>query len=1059
MSTITSEIKLRIKTEGDAALTGLGAKLNSLANQATASSQTFKGLAAELRNVQSTTVQSTNNLKAYSASWRELAGSVDIASKEFREARIEAARLDAQIAKAEGRKGRGGRIAGAAQTVGAIAASGVFGGPEGALGAGIGAIAGGPMGAAVGGAIGAQVGQLRQALGATGEYVAELSKLQIALAGVSRNSNEYEKNLSAVSRLSDQFLIPLKDTTQQYTKLQASVVGAGMETKQTETVFKGISAAILATGGTTEDLNSALRATSQVFSKGKVSAEELRQQIGERLPGAFTIFASSMGKTPEELDKALERGEVTLEDFIKFSEDLFKRYGKTAKIIAEAPQNAGARLKLALDKINQDVGRLTQPIGATFQTLGEEMLKGLSPVLKAFADLIDAPKQLAKERLPQIERQLKEANSQLIQARKFKGGLYGDSSLFGLINQKDEESILKTMKKLKGEEALLKAQIDQIGSATDDTRRQKKAEEEKAITTIKEKAIIQLRELEEKTINDLADLREKQIQRALDLERQIADQRLKVEREIQDLRQENVYAGEDFQYLEEFRKLQGLGESTAALDIGQKTRESIRAFDKERIQIQRTSEDESQQRQKTLEAFKKTNADEIGRIQLNYTRQSSNILQKAGDELKKAMKEGAQELRQSVMQSVIRFMRVELGYPAQPSDAPLTAPPAPVLPPPANLRPTNQQANSAAAGVGMQITSSMTRPIPSSQQIGQPALDRNGRIVVQPFAGVQTETQRLSESQESKNKLELQKKASKFLKEQKEQQTAILAPLQNQDKLYKEQAENRQRLNELIRGGATPALAEEYLQIEKIGTERRKGLEAFGDELKKQINLNGLTKEQLEYRENLINQNNTYILGIDEAINKTKALAAENERVKTTQAEIKQLWDGISETIGGGVGQAVDLLIKGTEDFGTSLQNIASGILKDIASQIARMLVIQPIVAGLKSLFPFANGGIMTSQGPMPLKRYAAGGIANSPQLAMYGEGRMPEAYVPLPDGRRIPVAMQGGGGATSVVVNVDAGGTSVQGNAPRGDQLGKALSAAVQAELIKQRRPGGLLA
>jgi tape measure domain-containing protein len=1059
MSTITSEIKLRIKTEGDAALTGLGAKLNSLANQATASSQTFKGLAAELRNVQSTTVQSTNNLKAYSASWRELAGSVDIASKEFREARIEAARLDAQIAKAEGRKGRGGRIAGAAQTVGAIAASGVFGGPEGALGAGIGAIAGGPMGAAVGGAIGAQVGQLRQALGATGEYVAELSKLQIALAGVSRNSNEYEKNLSAVSRLSDQFLIPLKDTTQQYTKLQASVVGAGMETKQTETVFKGISAAILATGGTTEDLNSALRATSQVFSKGKVSAEELRQQIGERLPGAFTIFASSMGKTPEELDKALERGEVTLEDFIKFSEDLFKRYGKTAKIIAEAPQNAGARLKLALDKINQDVGRLTQPIGATFQTLGEEMLKGLSPVLKAFADLIDAPKQLAKERLPQIERQLKEANSQLIQARKFKGGLYGDSSLFGLINQKDEESILKTMKKLKGEEALLKAQIDQIGSATDDTRRQKKAEEEKAITTIKEKAIIQLRELEEKTINDLADLREKQIQRALDLERQIADQRLKVEREIQDLRQENVYAGEDFQYLEEFRKLQGLGESTAALDIGQKTRESIRAFDKERIQIQRTSEDESQQRQKTLEAFKKTNADEIGRIQLNYTRQSSNILQKAGDELKKAMKEGAQELRQSVMQSVIRFMRVELGYPAQPSDAPLTAPPAPVLPPPANLRPTNQQANSAAAGVGMQITSSMTRPIPSSQQIGQPVLDRNGRIVVQPFAGVQTETQRLSESQESKNKLELQKKASKFLKEQKEQQTAILAPLQNQDKLYKEQAENRQRLNELIRGGATPALAEEYLQIEKIGTERRKGLEAFGDELKKQTNLNGLTKEQLEYRENLINQNNTYILGIDEAINKTKALAAENERVKTTQAEIKQLWDGISETIGGGVGQAVDLLIKGTEDFGTSLQNIASGILKDIASQIARMLVIQPIVAGLKSLFPFANGGIMTSQGPMPLKRYAAGGIANSPQLAMYGEGRMPEAYVPLPDGRRIPVAMQGGGGDTNVVVNVDAGGTSVQGNAPRGDQLGKALSAAVQAELIKQRRPGGLLA
>lgn len=59
----------------------------------------------------------------------------------------------------------------------------------------------------------------------------------------------------------------------------------------------------------------------------------------------------------------------------------------------------------------------------------------------------------------------------------------------------------------------------------------------------------------------------------------------------------------------------------------------------------------------------------------------------------------------------------------------------------------------------------------------------------------------------------------------------------------------------------------------------------------------------------------------------------------------------------------------------------------------------------------FATGGIMTDRGPLPLRRYAGGGVANSPQLAMFGEGRQPEAYVPLPDGRSIPVAMRGGGG------------------------------------------------
>lgn len=76
----------------------------------------------------------------------------------------------------------------------------------------------------------------------------------------------------------------------------------------------------------------------------------------------------------------------------------------------------------------------------------------------------------------------------------------------------------------------------------------------------------------------------------------------------------------------------------------------------------------------------------------------------------------------------------------------------------------------------------------------------------------------------------------------------------------------------------------------------------------------------------------------------------------------------------------------------------------------------------------FANGGIMSSSGSLPLKKYAAGGIADSPQLAVFGEGRMKEAYVPLPDGRSIPVTMsmsgagkgEGGSGQfPNVVVNV----------------------------------------
>ena len=159
----------------------------------------------------------------------------------------------------------------------------------------------------------------------------------------------------------------------------------------------------------------------------------------------------------------------------------------------------------------------------------------------------------------------------------------------------------------------------------------------------------------------------------------------------------------------------------------------------------------------------------------------------------------------------------------------------------------------------------------------------------------------------------------------------------------------------------------------------------------------------------------------------------------------------------------IDGLTNAIVEFATtgkaSFKEFAVSVLKDLSAMLIKFAIFKAIGSLFPGLTGFANGGIMTGDGPMPLKTYARGGIANSPQLAMFGEGSMPEAYVPLPDGRRIPVAMQGGGGGnTTVNVSVDAKGTSVQGNAGQGEQLGRAISQAVQAELVKQKRPGGLL-
>jgi hypothetical protein len=201
------------------------------------------------------------------------------------------------------------------------------------------------------------------------------------------------------------------------------------------------------------------------------------------------------------------------------------------------------------------------------------------------------------------------------------------------------------------------------------------------------------------------------------------------------------------------------------------------------------------------------------------------------------------------------------------------------------------------------------------------------------------------------------------------------------------------------------------------------------------------------------------------------ALDASNAKGDKTFGEsfkekVKGYTDSVKD-LGGALGSiAVDALTN-LED--RLLEFVTTGKLKfkefiaSVLSDLAKLALRLAIVNTIKAIFPgagFAMGGIMTNDGPVPLKKYARGGIANSPQVALYGEGSMPEAYVPLPDGRRIPVAMQGGGGGnTTVNVSVDAKGSQVQGNAGQGEKLGRAISQAVQAELIKQRRPGGLLA
>ena len=94
----------------------------------------------------------------------------------------------------------------------------------------------------------------------------------------------------------------------------------------------------------------------QVLSKGKLSAEELQGQIGERLPGAVAKFAEATNRTLPQLAKDLKAGTVEISDFVDFSRQNLLDYDKVAQLIGDAPEKAGARLKIALEEAAENYG-------------------------------------------------------------------------------------------------------------------------------------------------------------------------------------------------------------------------------------------------------------------------------------------------------------------------------------------------------------------------------------------------------------------------------------------------------------------------------------------------------------------------------------------------------------------------------------------------------------------------------------------------------------------------------------------------------------------------------
>jgi len=168
-------------------------------------------------------------------------------------------------------------------------------------------------------------------------------------------------------------------------------------------------------------------------------------------------------------------------------------------------------------------------------------------------------------------------------------------------------------------------------------------------------------------------------------------------------------------------------------------------------------------------------------------------------------------------------------------------------------------------------------------------------------------------------------------------------------------------------------------------------------------------------------------------IEAAKLLKAEQDK---QLAQVKEIADVIQNGITGA--------IMGAIDSSKTLSQSLSGILKQLGG-----ILLNRGIGG------FAVGGKGGSGLLGLLPGFANGGRPPVGRPSIVGE-RGPELFVPRSSGTIVP--NHAIGGATSVVVNVDATGSAAQGNDAQAGQLGRVIGAAVQAELIKQKRPGGLL-
>lgn len=175
----------------------------------------------------------------------------------------------------------------------------------------------------------------------------EINSMNIALKTVSNGTEDFANNQKYLKELAKKNGLEIKSLTKTYTQFYIAAKDK-LSANEIKTIFDKVTKSASLMGLSVDQQEGAFLALQQMMSKGKVSAEELRGQLGERLPGAFGIMAKSMNVTEEKLGQLMKDGKVIASEVLpKFAIELEKTYGADKVDKIESIQAAQNRLSNA----------------------------------------------------------------------------------------------------------------------------------------------------------------------------------------------------------------------------------------------------------------------------------------------------------------------------------------------------------------------------------------------------------------------------------------------------------------------------------------------------------------------------------------------------------------------------------------------------------------------------------------------------------------------------------------------------------------------------------------